>query len=197
MAYWPAGWIADERALKSRSAWKSICDEADIWYDTSGSVHLAHHADEWTVLQEPGSLWQTPPGKAFIKEETAGICPAATNRRIDGRPHSKGMNWSFPVQHCGIARIPHWKYGIEFFVGKKLISTTPLFMWATTKLMKPMFICSGAMNPVSWRVFETAAHQMQPDDAPGVAQPGNWKMGRRLWGLFTHPLQSMTPAEKR
>jgi FAD dependent oxidoreductase TIGR03364 len=40
------------RALRSRSVWKEIADTAGFWYDECGSVHLAYHEDEWTVLQE-------------------------------------------------------------------------------------------------------------------------------------------------
>lgn len=40
------------RAFRSRNIWKEIADAAGFWYDECGSLHLAYHEDEWTVLQE-------------------------------------------------------------------------------------------------------------------------------------------------
>ena len=50
---WPIGQPSGklyERALQSKSIWKQICTEASIWYHESGSLHLAHSADEMQVL---------------------------------------------------------------------------------------------------------------------------------------------------
>src|SRR5688500_6309547 len=41
-----------ERALLSRSIWKSICDEADLWYAETGSLHISYIDDELAVMQE-------------------------------------------------------------------------------------------------------------------------------------------------
>jgi len=47
----PAGKLYD-RALRSREIWKDLADQAGIWYDPCGSLHIACNEDEWTVLQE-------------------------------------------------------------------------------------------------------------------------------------------------
>ena len=52
---WPIGQPDGKmynRALRSRNIWKEIADTAGFWYDECGSIHLAYHEDEWTVLQE-------------------------------------------------------------------------------------------------------------------------------------------------
>jgi FAD dependent oxidoreductase TIGR03364 len=52
---WPIGQPDGKmysRALRSRNIWKEIADTAGFWYDGCGSIHLAYHEDEWTVLQE-------------------------------------------------------------------------------------------------------------------------------------------------
>ena len=47
----PDGKLYD-RALRSKSIWKDIADSIGLWYDELGSLHVAHHQDEWQVLQE-------------------------------------------------------------------------------------------------------------------------------------------------
>jgi FAD dependent oxidoreductase TIGR03364 len=52
---WPIGQpdgVLYNRAIRSKQIWKEIADSVGIWYDEVGSVHLAYHEDEWTVLQE-------------------------------------------------------------------------------------------------------------------------------------------------
>ncbi len=52
---WPIGQTAGthyETALISRKRWLRLETEAGLWVNPCGSIHLAHHSDEWTVLQE-------------------------------------------------------------------------------------------------------------------------------------------------
>src|SRR5215831_10336481 len=52
---WPVGQPNGklyERALRSKSIWKQVCDEAGLWYSEVGSLHLAYNALEWEVMQE-------------------------------------------------------------------------------------------------------------------------------------------------
>ena len=47
----PAG-VAHDIALRSRHAWLELARDAGLWVDPCGSIHLAHRADEWAVLEE-------------------------------------------------------------------------------------------------------------------------------------------------
>ncbi len=51
---WPIGQPDSSRsvALLSRQRWMTLCQQAGIWANPYGSLHLAHQADEWEVLQE-------------------------------------------------------------------------------------------------------------------------------------------------
>lgn len=52
---WPIGQpegILYARAIRSKEIWKEVADSIGLWYEESGSLHVAHHADEWAVLQE-------------------------------------------------------------------------------------------------------------------------------------------------
>ncbi|MCX5207016.1 TIGR03364 family FAD-dependent oxidoreductase [Streptomyces sp. NBC_00237] len=41
-----------ERALRSRAVWQEISAKSGLWAAPTGSLHLAHHADEAAVLEE-------------------------------------------------------------------------------------------------------------------------------------------------
>lgn len=47
----PGGTMYD-RAFRSSNIWREIAEATGLWYDECGSLHLAYHEDEWTVLQE-------------------------------------------------------------------------------------------------------------------------------------------------
>lgn len=47
----PSGKLLD-RALHSRKIWLELAEKAGIWISETGSLHLAHREEEWSVLQE-------------------------------------------------------------------------------------------------------------------------------------------------
>ena len=52
---WPIGQPAGkmyERALLSKAIWRQVCDEANLWYNESGSLHLCYNELEWQVANE-------------------------------------------------------------------------------------------------------------------------------------------------
>lgn len=59
---WPIGQpdgILYQRAICSREIWKQLADSTGIWYNESGSLHLAYEPDEWVVLQELHAAFQS------------------------------------------------------------------------------------------------------------------------------------------
>lgn len=52
---WPIGQPDGELyqlAKKSASVWKNICDGMGMWFNQSGSLHVAYSKEEWIVLNE-------------------------------------------------------------------------------------------------------------------------------------------------
>ena len=51
---WPIGQHHSffERAMRSRAIWMEIAKKANIWMNHAGSLILAHHEDEYHVLEE-------------------------------------------------------------------------------------------------------------------------------------------------
>lgn len=59
---WPVGQPSGnllDTALRSRAIWLDIAQRSKIWYNASGSLHLAYHPDEWQVLKELQEAFRT------------------------------------------------------------------------------------------------------------------------------------------
>jgi FAD dependent oxidoreductase TIGR03364 len=57
---WPVGQpdgTLYNRALRSKMIWKDIADSIGLWYDETGSSHVAYYEDEWQVLQEVHNIF--------------------------------------------------------------------------------------------------------------------------------------------
>ncbi|HCL05378.1 MAG TPA: TIGR03364 family FAD-dependent oxidoreductase, partial [Chitinophagaceae bacterium] len=66
---WPIGQpegLLFNRAMRSRQIWKDISDSTGMWYNESGSMHLAYQSDEWLVLQELAELFQQEGRSVFL-----------------------------------------------------------------------------------------------------------------------------------
>lgn len=117
---WPIGQPAGDSlqiALLSRQRWLKIAAAARIWVNSCGSIHLAHRADEWTVLQEFHALAPqlghecTLLSKVQVEERT----PAANQNQLLGGLYS-------PAELCvnppaAIRALPSWLsnvFGVQF-----------------------------------------------------------------------------------
>ncbi|XZE51356.1 TIGR03364 family FAD-dependent oxidoreductase [Planctomycetaceae bacterium SH139] len=79
---WPIGQPAGERyatAVKNRDLWLSLAAQAGLAIDRCGSLHLAHHEDEWATLQEFANAHCDPrqPLRLLGRRETLAATSAA------------------------------------------------------------------------------------------------------------------------
>lgn len=138
-----------ERALRSRKHWEEVAKQAGFWLNNNGSLHVAYHEDEWSVLQEFMELYKNSAyqcallSPSQIKEKSTvakqegliGGLWSQTEGTVDARE--------------AIRRIPLWlqeKYGLILKFGHVVTEIsvphikTARENWRADKV----FVCSGA-----------------------------------------------------
>lgn len=189
---WPIGQPSGnlyDRAMQSRSIWKEICTDAGIWYEDAGSLHLAYHEDEWTVLQELNELFSKERKTAILnKEQTLAQSDAIVENGLIGSLYSPTEVIVDPRQ--AIELLPAYleeKYDIEFYWGKciSFIADGIAFIGNYEEYEADVFfICSGAdfetLYPEEFNRMQITKCKLQM--MRYTAQPGSWRIGPSLCG---------------
>jgi FAD dependent oxidoreductase TIGR03364 len=188
---WPIGQPDGElyeRAMLSRSIWKEICNEANIWYDETGSLHTAYRPDEWNVLQEFTTMVEgkrdchilsaeqtLKSNDAVVKENLLGSLFSEDEMIVDARE--------------AIEKIPVWlteKYGVRFIWGKTVTDICYPDVYAGKEEFSAdeIYVCSGAdfetLYPEIYSDLKITKCKLQM--LRFAQQPGNWRMGAALCG---------------
>lgn len=108
---WPIGQPAGEchgTAMLSRDRWLKLAQQAGLWVNPCGSIHLAHNDDEWAVLQEFAALApDLQVSCELLKPEAVGQhTPAANMRGLRGGLLSSSELCVNPCQ--AVRAIPGW-----------------------------------------------------------------------------------------
>lgn len=148
---WPIGQphgLPRTVALESREIWQRVLGQGALWHEMTGSLHLAYHGDEESVLQEyleiadsngDGCQWLSP-------DEVIRRSPLVNPTGL------RGALWS-PTEICidpreVTARIPDWlarQYGVRFEFNRVVTAyDQPLVIaggeeWRAGSL----YVCSG------------------------------------------------------
>lgn len=147
---WPIGQKVNglyDRAMLSRSIWQQICEEANIWYDPCGSLQMAYHEDELSVISEFEAANRTVRDCELLSPEATQAKSSFVN------PEGlKGALWSSSEiivdAREAIAKLPDYlseKYGVEFHFNKLVTSieypkiTTGSDVYEADEI----FVCSG------------------------------------------------------
>jgi FAD dependent oxidoreductase TIGR03364 len=187
---WPIGQPNGElyeRAMLSRRIWKEVCDDAGIWYDEAGSLHLAYHQDELNVLQELTEIYNDRQYELLNANNTIKRSEAVEVNGLLGSLYSQHEIIVDP--RIAIARIPVWlteKYGVQFIWGKAVtdICYPAVYMGSDVMEADEIYVCSGAD-------FETLYPQLFSENPFTkcklqmmrlAAQPDNWRIGPSLCG---------------
>lgn len=147
---WPIGQPDGElyeRAISSRSIWKQVCDDANIWYDQAGSLHLAYSADEWQVLQELAEIYRHRGYILLTPAEITQKSPVVVQTGLKGGLFSNQELIVDP--RTAIRNIPGWlseKFGVEFLWGKTVtdIAYPAVYTGADELEADEIYVCSGA-----------------------------------------------------
>jgi FAD dependent oxidoreductase TIGR03364 len=99
---WPIGQPAGamyERALQSKSIWKSICREANLWHHECGSIHALYNPAEMQVAAEVFDVFnKTRPVQFLTKEQTQSISPIVNPNGLVGSLYSADEMLINPVE---------------------------------------------------------------------------------------------------
>jgi len=147
---WPVGQpngYLYERALRSKSIWKSICSESGLWHNDVGSLHLAYTDLELTVLEE-------------LVEANKGLRPLALLSADEAIQKSEAINtsglkgalWSADEMiveaRVAIEKLPAYlneKYGVKFYFNTAITTiehpkvTAGNESWSADEI----YVCSG------------------------------------------------------
>lgn len=189
---WPIGQPSGnlyERAMRSRSLWKEICDKAGIWYDAAGSLHLAYHDDEWMVLNELQELFQNERKTSLLnKEDALAQSEAVVDTGLKGGLYSPFEMIVDPRQATEILPVYlNEIYGVEFYWGKcvSFITDNTAFIGDSEEYEADLFfVCSGAdfetLYPEEFRRMQLTKCKLQM--MRFASQPGDWRIGPSLCG---------------
>ncbi len=188
---WPIGQATGpmfERAMLSRSIWKTICTEANIWHNEVGSMHLAYQDDELQVMQEYAEVnQQYRDCKLLIPAQALEKSPAVS---FDGL---KGALWSgeemIVEAREAVGQIAYYlanKFDVKFHWNTAISKVThPIVTsgkqnWTADEI----FVCSGAdfetLYPDLFK--ETLITKCKLQMMRLVTQPDDWRIGPSLCG---------------
>jgi len=188
---WPIGQATGplfERAMLSRSIWKEICTEANIWHNEVGSMHLAYHDDELQVISEYVEVNHAhrdcrllTPAEAFEKS------PAINPNGLKGALWSgEEMIVESRVAIGQVAKYLAEKYGVEFHWNTAItqIDYPEVISGSRTWRADEIFVCSGSdFETLYPELFlETNITKCKLQMMRLVTQPDEWRIGPSLCG---------------
>lgn len=191
---WPVGQPDGklyERAMLSRSIWKQVCEQAGIWHDEVGSLHIAYAADELAVLNEFAAMaGSNREYRILTPGETVSKSPAVVTKNLLGALWSPDEMIVDPRK--AIPAVAAWleeKYGLEFLWGRAVTDVCyPAVYMGTQELeADQIFICSGAdfesLYPELFAAAPLTKCKLQMMRI-GI-QPGNERIGPSLCGALS------------
>lgn len=188
---WPIGQQAGqllERALRSRSVWKEICEEAGIWYSASGSLHLAYTHLEARVMEEFYEAEKDSRRLSFLSAgETAQKSSAVVTQELKAGLFSEDEMVVDPRK--AIASLPAYlteKYGVQFFWNRTVTEVVYPSVWCSLEEYSAdeIFVCTGA----DFETLYPALYAAQPITKCKLqmmrfaAQTDGWRIGPSLCG---------------
>lgn len=177
-----------ERALLSKSIWKEICKEANLWFEEKGSLHAAYNELEENVINEFVEFNKNTRPVAVLSAEEAVRKSEAINPE-----NLKCALWSedemIIESRVAMEKLPAYfadKYGITFHFNTAITSIEYPAVKAGKKAWEAdeIYICSGAdFETLYPDVFEANAFtKCKLQMMRFVAQPCNWRIGPSLCG---------------
>jgi FAD dependent oxidoreductase TIGR03364 len=187
---WPIGQSGHlyERAMLSRSIWKEICNEAGIWHEEVGSLHLAYHDDELQAIKEYVEVNEHQRDCALLDAKQALEKSPAVN--MNGL---KGALWSgdemIIESRVAVGQVAAYlteKYNVQFRWKTAISRIEHPAVYSGHKQWgaDEIFLCSGidfeTLYPEQFASVNIVQCKLQMMRL--VAQPENWRIGPSLCG---------------
>jgi len=149
---WPIGQhplVGLEYAMRSRAHWIEVAAKAGFWINQNGSLHVAHHRDEWEVMEE---FMANNRNEVFDIQLLSAASTLQKSEVVKAKG-LKGSLWS--ATECtvnpreAIRRIPFWlqeKYGVVLKFGQMVreISVPKINTSKEEWKVERVFVCNGA-----------------------------------------------------
>ncbi|MBL4676722.1 MAG: TIGR03364 family FAD-dependent oxidoreductase [Mucilaginibacter sp.] len=191
---WPIGQPTGplfERALLSRSIWKQVCTEANIWHDEVGSLHLAYNDDELEVMQQYADADASARDCALLSPKQAlQKSPAVNTNGLKGALWS-GTEMIIESREAigNVAAYLAEKYGVVFHWNTAIseVKTNTVRTGTQSYSADEIFICSGTEFETLYPELFAAAPitKCKLQMMRMVAQPNNWRIGPSLCGSLS------------
>lgn len=188
---WPVGQPDGElymAAKRSAEIWGSFCREAEIYYDASGSLHVAYQQDEMDVLRELFAHYEGSRNVKLLNAgEVKGLSFAAKPDGLMGGFWSGDELIVDPRQ--ALASLPLWleeKYGVKFYWNRAVVDVRKGAVVTGYETIEAdlIILCSG----VEFETFYPGFFAQYPITKCKLQmlrlepQPGGWRMGPALCG---------------
>ncbi|MBC7746194.1 MAG: TIGR03364 family FAD-dependent oxidoreductase [Flavobacterium sp.] len=187
---WPIGQATGpmyERAMLSKSIWLQICQEAGIWHEESGSLHVAYHDDELQVMNEYVEANQTYRDCSVLStSETLKKSPGVNPKGLKGSLYSSDE--MIIESREAIAQVALYlaEKGVEFFFNTAICRIDKFKVFSGERFWQAdeIFVCSGAdfetLYPEIFLKADITKCKLQMMRL--IAQPDNWRIGPSLCG---------------
>ena len=187
---WPIGQTGGElyeKAMLSKRIWKETCDEAKIWYDEVGSLHVAYQPDEWMVLQELCEIYKERKYRLLNAAETRLRSSSVVIDGLKGSLYSADEMIVDP--RVAIGSIADWltdKFDVQFVFGKTVTEISYPSVSCNKEVWEAneMYICSGAdfetLYPEIYSATPITKCKLQMMRAE--AQPDHYRIGAAICG---------------
>lgn len=190
---WPIGQREGsdfERAKRSRTIWQQICDEAGIWYDPVGSMHLAYDETQWKVICELGDVFHHRGYKVLNKEAAISRSEAVLDKGLRGGLYSPDEMIVDPRKtSAAIAEFLKLKYAVDFFFGTTVTAIEHPKVVSNEKEWEAdeIFICTGADYDRFYgdHFRKQAVTRCKLQMMRMIAQPDGWRIGPAICGALS------------
>lgn len=185
---WPIGQpsgVLYERAMRSRSIWKSLLGAANVWHRETGSLLVARRPEEMAVLEEFIQHDARPSARLCSPSETLAHSPAIKLSGLLGSLYSSDELIVDPrVAISVLPEILRERYGTEFHFRTAVTHIAHPAAYAGERKFEAdrIFVCSGpdfeTLYPEYFRQTPITRCKVQMLRTP--PQPAAWDMGASL-----------------